>query len=128
MKIAVTYDRGNVGQHFGRTQFFKVFTVEEGNLVKGELLPGGEHGHVAKAQFVKDNDIAIIICGGIGQPAVAGVKAAGAEVYPGVTGSVDQAVQDFIAGQLKFNMNTTIINDGHLHLFRGFPNPWLWGS
>ena len=44
MKIAVTYDRGNVGQHFGRTQFFKVFTVEEGNLVKGELVPGGEHG------------------------------------------------------------------------------------
>ena len=94
MKIAVTYDRGNVGQHFGRTQFFKVFTVEEGNLVKGELLPGGEHGHVAKAQFVKDNDIAIIICGGIGQPAVAGVKA---------------------AGELKFNMDAIHAPHGEHH-------------
>ncbi len=121
MKIAVTYDRGNVGQHFGRTQFFKVFTVEEGNLVKGELLPGGEHGHVAKAQFVKDNDIAIIICGGIGQPAVAGVKAAGAEVYPGVTGSVDQAVQDFIAGQLKFNMDAIHAPHGEHHHHQWWP-------
>ena len=104
MKIAVTYNNGEVGQHFGRTEYFKVFTVEEGNLVNGELVPGGEHGHVAKAQFMRDHAINVVICGGIGQPAVAGVKAAGVEVYPGVTGNVDQVVQDFLKGELKYDL------------------------
>lgn len=115
MKIAVTYDNGNVGQHFGRTEFFKVFTLEEGQLVSGELLSGGDHGHVAKAQFMKDNAIDVVICGGIGQPAAAGVRAAGAEIYPGVTGSVDQVVEDFIAGRLQYNLEAIHAPHGDHH-------------
>lgn len=117
MKIAVTYNNGNVGQHFGRTEFFKVFTVEDGKLVKGELIPGGEHGHVAKAQFMKDHAIDVVICGGIGQPAVDGVKAVGVEVYPGVSGSVDQVVEDFMAGHLQYDMDAIHApHSGHHHL------------
>ncbi len=28
MRIAVTYDNDNVGQHFGMTEAFKLYTVE----------------------------------------------------------------------------------------------------
>ena len=30
MKIAVTYENGNVFQHFGHTEEFKVYDVEDG--------------------------------------------------------------------------------------------------
>ena len=33
MKIAVTYDNGTVFQHFGRTEFFKVYEVEDGKIL-----------------------------------------------------------------------------------------------
>lgn len=115
MKIAVTYDNGQVGQHFGRTESFKVFILEEGNLVNGELIPGGEHGHAAKAQFMKDHAIDVVICGGIGQPAIDGVTAVGVKVYPGVTGDVDQVVKDFMAGQLAYSMDAVHAPHGHHH-------------
>ena len=33
MKIAVTYDNGEVFQHFGHTEQFKVYEVEAGKVV-----------------------------------------------------------------------------------------------
>ena len=33
MKIAVTYESGNVFQHFGHTPAFKLYTVEDGKVV-----------------------------------------------------------------------------------------------
>ena len=33
MKIAVTYENGKVFQHFGKTETFKVYEVEEGKVI-----------------------------------------------------------------------------------------------
>ena len=38
MKIAVTYDNGNVFQHFGRTEQFKIYDVENGKVVSSEVI------------------------------------------------------------------------------------------
>ena len=32
MKIAVTYDNGNIFQHFGKTENFKVYEVEDNQV------------------------------------------------------------------------------------------------
>ena len=40
MKIAVTYENGQVFQHFGHTEHFKLYDVENG---AGGLRPGGGH-------------------------------------------------------------------------------------
>ena len=37
-RIAVTYDNGQVFQHFGRTEAFKVYEVEDGNVVNSEIV------------------------------------------------------------------------------------------
>ena len=37
MKIAVTYDNGNIFQHFGRTEAFKVYQAEDGKVVSLEV-------------------------------------------------------------------------------------------
>ena len=38
MKIAVTYDNGNVFQHFGKTENFKVYEVEAEKVVSSEII------------------------------------------------------------------------------------------
>ena len=38
MKIAVTYDNGNVFQHFGRTEFFKVYDVVDNKVISSEVI------------------------------------------------------------------------------------------
>ena len=49
MKIAVTYDNGNVFQHFGRTEFFKVYEVEDSKVVSSEVIASNGVGHGALA-------------------------------------------------------------------------------
>ena len=39
MRIAVTYENGNIFQHFGHTQAFKLYVVEDGKVVHSEVLP-----------------------------------------------------------------------------------------
>ena len=38
MKIAVTYDNGNIFQHFGRTESFKVYEVENNQVISSEVI------------------------------------------------------------------------------------------
>ena len=49
MKIAVTYDNGNVFQHFGKTENFKVYEVEDDKVVSSEVIGSNGTGHGALA-------------------------------------------------------------------------------
>ena len=66
MKIAVTYEDGNIYGHFGHTQQFKIYTVEQGMVVSSEVVPTGDSGHGALAGFLKERGVDTLICGGIG--------------------------------------------------------------
>ena len=66
MKIAVTYDNGNVFQHFGRTEQFKIYDVENGKIVSSEVIGNDGLGHGALAGLLANNAIDVLICGGLG--------------------------------------------------------------
>ena len=100
MKIAVTYDNGNVFQHFGRTENFKVYDVEDGKVVSAEVMGSDGVGHEALAWLLKDSGIDALICGGMGQGAQDALAEAGIEVCAGASGDVDAAVEAFLKGEL----------------------------
>ena len=66
MKIAVTYDNGNIFQHFGRTESFKVYEIEDGKVVSSEVIGSDGIGHGALAGLLAGHDIQVLICGGLG--------------------------------------------------------------
>ena len=66
MKIAVTYDNGNIFQHFGRTESFKVYDVEDNKVVSSEVIGSNGVGHGALAGLLADRAVDVLICGGIG--------------------------------------------------------------
>ena len=43
MRIAVTYEKesGNVFQHFGKTQYFKLYEIENGQVLKSQIIDNG---------------------------------------------------------------------------------------
>ncbi len=100
MKIAVTYDNGNVFQHFGRTEAFKVYTVEDGKVVSAEVMGSNGTGHGALAGLLADHGIDVLICGGIGPGARNALEAAGVELRSGAEGSSDEAVEAYLRGEL----------------------------
>ncbi len=100
MKIAVTYDNGNIFQHFGRTESFKVYDVEDNKVVSSEVLLSNGVGHDALAGLLADHKIDVLICGGIGGGAQAALAQAGVELVAGAQGDADQAVEAYLKGEL----------------------------
>lgn len=106
MKIAVTYDNGNVFQHFGHTEEFKLYDAEGTEIRSAEVVNAGGEGHGALAGFLKEHQVKVLICGGIGGGARTALAEAGIELYPGVSGDADASVQAFLAGNLAYDPDT----------------------
>ena len=102
MKIAVTYDNGNVFQHFGRTEQFKIYEVEDNKVVSSEVIGSNGTGHGALAGLLAGQDVDVLICGGIGGGAQAALASAGIRLYGGASGPADAAVDALLAGRLDY--------------------------
>jgi len=112
MKIAVTYDNGNIFQHFGRTESFKVYEVEDNKVVSSEVIGSNGVGHGALAGLLADQSVDVLICGGIGGGAQQALAEAGVELVAGAEGDVDQAVEAYLRGEL---ISTGANCDHHHH-------------
>lgn len=111
MKIAATYDNGNIFQHFGKTEFFKVYEVEDNKIISSEVISSNGLGHGALAGLLGEQGINVLICGGLGGGAQTALKEAGVEVCSGANGDADQAVEAYLRGELV----STGANCNHHH-------------
>ena len=112
MKIAATYDNGNIFQHFGKTEFFKVYEVEDNKVVSSEVIGSNGTGHGALAGLLAEQGISVLICGGIGGGAQSALAEAGIELCSGAQGDADAAVEAYLKGEL---VSTGVNCDHHHH-------------
>ena len=115
MKIAVTYENGQIFQHFGHTEQFKVYTVEDGKIVSSEIIDTNGSGHGALAGLLYNIGADVLICGGIGGGAQMALAQAGIKLFGGVHGDADKAVEEFIAGSLAYNPDVKCDHHDHHH-------------
>lgn len=124
MKIAfVTDDGKTISQHFGRAAHYLVVKIVEGQIIEREMRdklghkqyvksdeePNHTQGsgmdsashrkHQQMAEAISDCDV--LICGGMGRGAYESMQSFG--IRPIVTdhSEVDQALQDFLEGNLQ---------------------------
>lgn len=100
MRIAVTYENGEIFQHFGRTENFKIYEVEENKVVSSEVISSNGSGHGALAGVLAEQNVDVLICGGIGGGALNALAQAEIEVCAGASGDTDKAVEDYLNGNL----------------------------
>ena len=114
MRIAVTYENGQVFQHFGHTQEFKIYEVEDGKVVSSEIIGSDGQGHGALAGLLSNKSIDVLICGGIGGGAQASLSEQGIELCAGASGDVDAAVEAYLKGELVYSgVNCNHHGEGH---------------
>ena len=101
MKIAVPFANGEVFQHFGHTENFKVYEIENGQIVSGEVINTNGSGHEALADFLSGLSVNVLLCGGIGGGAQAALSGVGIEICSGAQGDADAAVQAYLNGELE---------------------------
>ena len=115
MKIAVTYENGNVFQHFGRTENFKIYDVENGKVTASSIINTSGNGHGALAGFLKSYNVDTLICGGIGAGAKSALAEAEITFYGGVLGNTDQAVNDLLDNKLNYDADVECDHHGEDH-------------
>ena len=113
MRIAVTYENEMVGQHFGRTEFFKIYDVEDGEIVYSKVIDTNGNGHGALAGFLRAAEVEVLICGGIGMGARNFLSEVGIKLLPGVTGKADEVIKDYIEGHLDYDPDTECHHHDH---------------
>jgi predicted Fe-Mo cluster-binding NifX family protein len=105
MKIGVAREGDMVSAHFGQCQGFVIFTVEDEKIVAREEIQNPGHAPGVLPQLMADNNVDVVLAGGMGPKAVDNFCMHGIEVYIGVSGEIDQAVRDFIDGTLEQGSN-----------------------
>ena len=115
MRIAVTYDNGSIFQHFGKTQAFKLYDADNGEIVATQVADTQGSGHGALAGFLKGNGVNVLLCGGIGGGAQNALARHGIDLYGGLTGLADDAVTRFLAGDIEKTAIPTCGHHGHGH-------------
>lgn len=113
MKIAVTYENGEVFQHFGHTEQFKLYEVSGGKLLQTQVVDTNGSGHGALAGLLAQLGVDTLICGGIGGGAQAALAEANIRLIGGVQGNADEAVQAFLNGTLAFDPNVHCTHHDH---------------
>lgn len=119
MRIAVTYENGQIFQHFGHTENFKFYDVEEGKIVSSQVVDTNGSGHGALATLLAGNKVDVLICGGIGGGAQMALAESGIKLFGGVSGEADKAVEAFINNNLEFNPDVKCNHHGEGHEHHG---------
>lgn len=113
MKIAVPYENGQIFQHFGHTERFKLYETDNAEIVKSEIIETAGSGHGALAGFLMKHGADTLICGGIGGGAQTALTEAGIRLYGGVSGDADTAVTELLSGKLNYNPDVQCSHHEH---------------
>ena len=113
MKIAVPYENGQIFQHFGHTERFKLYETDNAEIIKSEIIETAGSGHGALAGFLMKHGADTLICGGIGGGAQTALAEAGIRLYGGVSGDADTAVTELLSGKLNYNPDVQCSHHEH---------------
>jgi predicted Fe-Mo cluster-binding NifX family protein len=112
MKIAISADQktgleANVSEHFGRCAFYVLVDVEDKEIKKTQTVENpffDSHGGPGEVPaFINEQKANVIMAGGMGGRAFTFFEQFNIEAVTGATGTVKEAVDKYLAGELKGN-------------------------
>ena len=115
MRVAVTYENGQIFQHFGHTEQFKVYEIADGKIIASEVVDTNGSGHGALSGLLHGLGADALICGGIGMGARIALAEAGVQLFGGVAGDADAAVEALVSGNLLYNPDVQCNHHGDHH-------------
>ena len=123
MKIAITATAASldadIDPRFGRCQYFVIAdpdTMEFEALENSGAMAGGGAG-VSTAQMIADKGVAGVLTGNCGPNAYQALTAAGIKVVTGVSGKVQDAIQNYKSGKLEASSQPNVAE--HFGMGRG---------
>ncbi len=103
MRIAVAYQDGQIGPHFGHAEMFAVYEYEDADVnrcTKRLVDTGDRRGHEAMAALMREQQVDAVIAGNMGGEAKAALLSLGIVPIAGYTGNADDAADLLMLGNL----------------------------
>jgi len=116
MRIAIATNNGKVSGHFGHCEGFTVYTINDNKIQSEEFLKSPKHQPGVLPKFLANNDVNIIMAGGMGGKAQEIFNAENIEVVVGVAGGINEVMSEYLEG--KIESSESICND-HAHQGEG---------
>ena len=113
MRIAIPFYDGLIFQHFGHARQFKIYEIENHQVLMEMIVEPEGSGHEAVAALLRSMDVRVVICGNIGEGAMQALNAAGIVFYGGVTGEADGAITALLGGALAYDPNIKCEHHDH---------------
>ncbi|MCF8010366.1 MAG: NifB/NifX family molybdenum-iron cluster-binding protein [Clostridiales bacterium] len=111
MKIAICSTGSDLNSstdpRFGRCPYF-VLVDEKGNhlqTLENESQNSPHGAGISTAQFMINNGVSTVLAGKIGPKAIQPLLSAGIDIYTGISGSVNQALQSYNENKLSRTNN-----------------------
>ena len=101
MRIVIPYDNGEIAPQLEEAGVFKLYNLENGQILSEVTVPAFGSGEVELAGFLQTVRADVLICGGIRAEARKRAAAAGIAVWPGLGGRADDAARAFAAGSFR---------------------------
>lgn len=109
MRIAISADTNNgidsvVGAHFGRCPYFALVDVDGTEIIEVTLVDNPFYQNHQPGQvpgFINTQGANVMLAGGMGRRAVMFFEQLGIEAATGAAGTVRQALEGYLGGELK---------------------------
>ena len=101
MRVAVSYEDGNVFSPFSGTKSLKLYELEGSSILRETIVPTWGEGSEAQMECLKQYAANVLICGAVEGAVRAKLLDDGILTYAGVIGKADTAVQAFLNGTLQ---------------------------
>ncbi len=118
MKIAITAQGEGldavVDPRFGRAKCFVLVDVgnrEVRNIDNTQNMNAMQGAGIQAVKVISDNGARALITGNVGPKAFTALNSAGIDIYIGASGSVENAVESYVNGELKKADNANV--EGH---------------
>jgi len=100
MRIAIATEGKNVSAHFGHCEGFTVYESTGAENKSGVFIPNPGHRPGFLPAFLKQENVDVIIAGGMGERAQMLFAQNGIDVIVGANGSCGDAIASYTAGRL----------------------------
>ena len=105
-KFAIPTVNNRLTPHFGRCEQFAIIETEDNRILKVEYATPPFHEPGVYPRFLMENDVNVIIVGGIGRKAQNLFAQHDIEVYMGVNSdSPEKLVKDYLNNRLQISRN-----------------------
>jgi len=101
LKVAISTDNDYVSAHFGRCPSFTIVDIEDGKVIKQDIIENPGHQPGLIPGFLNEKGAQCIITGGMGMRATGFFQEYGMETIVGIEGKISDVIRKLEEGTLK---------------------------